>query len=217
VSPFDPRARRVLRRYRALPPKARLYVALRLLSCPFEAVLAALPARGTLLDVGCGSGVLCHLAAAQGLTAVGVDPDPRKVKAARASTTGGEPVTFVEGTLDDAPPGPFDAVAFVDVLYLEPPEAQRRLLDAACRRLAPGGRLLVKTVHRRSRLKTALTQAQEHVAVRGLRYTQGRAVRAPTPEAVRAVLEAHALTVTEAPVDRGYPHPHLLIVGERSR
>jgi 2-polyprenyl-3-methyl-5-hydroxy-6-metoxy-1,4-benzoquinol methylase len=217
VSPFGPLARRVRRRYRALPLRARFYVALRLLSCPFEAVLAALPARGTLLDVGAGSGVLCHLAAARGLAAVGVDPDPRKVAWARASVAGNEPVAFLQGTLDDAPPGPFEAVALVDVLYLEPPEAQRRMLDAACRRLAPGGRVLVKTTHRRSRLKAGLTHAQEQVAVRGLRYTHGRTVQAPAPEAVRSVLEAHGLVVTETPVDRGYPHPHLLIVGEKPR
>lgn len=217
MSPLDPLARRVWRRYRTLPRRARLYVALRLLSCPFGAVVRALPARGTLLDVGCGSGVLCHLAAARGLAAVGVDPDPRKVAWARASAAEGEPVTFVAGTVDDAPPGPFEAVALVDVLYLEPPAAQRRLLDAACRRVAPGGRVLVKTMHARSRLRSGLAHAQELVAVHVLRYTKGETVQAPAPEAFRAALEAHGLTVTETPIDRGYPHPHLLIVGEKPR
>jgi 2-polyprenyl-3-methyl-5-hydroxy-6-metoxy-1,4-benzoquinol methylase len=204
----------VLRRYAGHPRAARLYVATRLLTCPFPAVLRALPSSGVLLDVGCGAGVLCHLVADRGLTAVGIDPDARKIAWARASQTPGERVTFVNGGLDDAPAQAYAGVAFVDVLYLEPPDEQARLLAGAASRLAPGGRVVVKSTHNASRIKSWLTHLQEVAAVRGVGLTQGKTIQPPTVAMVRRVLTDAGLSVTVERVDRGYPHPHVLIVGQ---
>lgn len=212
----DARARAARARYRDAPARTRAYVAVRLATCPFEALLDRLAPTAHLLDVGCGAGVLGHLVTASGGTAIGVDPDARKVAVARASAGDGEPFRVVQGTAQTAPAGPFDAVSLVDVLYLEPPDVQDAMLEAACGRLGDGGTILVKTVHDEARWKSRLTRAQETVAVRGLGWTQGRALTAPPPERVEATLRAHGLAVETTRVDRGYLHPHLLIEGRRA-
>jgi 2-polyprenyl-6-hydroxyphenyl methylase/3-demethylubiquinone-9 3-methyltransferase len=167
-----------------------------------------------MLDVGCGAGVLCHLAADRGLVATGVDPDPRKIGWANASVSSGERTTFVLGGIEAAPAPAYDAIAFVDVLYLEPPEEQARLVGIAAGRLNPGGRVIVKATHTGNRLKSAFTHLQEVVAVRIARLTHGQTIHwAEEEHTARALAEA-GLSVTVERVDRGYPHPHVLIVGQ---
>ncbi|HYE57085.1 MAG TPA: class I SAM-dependent methyltransferase, partial [Rhodothermales bacterium] len=137
-----------------------------MLTCPFDAVAVRLPTKGTLLDVGCGSGLFAHLAAARGLHVTGYDPDPRKVALTRASIQPGELIDVQEGTLDAAAVTGrrFDAIVFLDVLYLVPPEEQARLMRRAAGLLTQGGRLLIKTMHDESPLRSALDGVQETVA-----------------------------------------------------
>jgi hypothetical protein len=73
---------------------------------------------------------------------------------------------------------------------------------------------VVKSTHRASRFKSWLTHLQEVVAVRGVGLTQGRTIQPPTEALVRRVLAEAGLSVTVERVDRGYPHPHVLIVGQ---
>ncbi|MDX1531333.1 MAG: class I SAM-dependent methyltransferase [Rhodothermales bacterium] len=216
MNPLDRRVRAVRARYAEAPTACRAYVLARLLTCPLGAVADRLPPRGRLLDVGCGSGAFAHLAMQRGLSVVGVDPDPRKVAWARASVRPEDPVEVRLGPLADAVPPEerYDAVSLIDVLYLLTPPDQLRLLDAAGDRLAPGGRLLVKTMHDASRLRSGWARAQERVAVRGLGYTHGEAVHLPDVAALRRHLEARGLPVAAYRIDRGYLHPHLLLVAD---
>lgn len=213
MRPLDPEACAVRARYAGHPVGVRFYVAMRLLSCPFGPIAAQLPPNGRLLDVGCGSGIFCHLAARRGLAAVGIDPDPRKIGWARGSLAPDDAITFRIGTIGEENDR-FEAVSLIDVLYLEEPTEQQRMLTAARRLLAPGGRLLVKTVHASVPWKTRWNRAQETLAVRGLRYTQGRTVHPPDEGMLVAHLQHLGLDVTPQRIDRGYPHPHLLLVAQ---
>ena len=108
-----------------------------------EAVLRLRPHR--VLDVGCGEGWLAHALAAEGVDVVGFDASEALVRAA-----GEGPGTFVRleyGALQRDPgilPGPFDvAVCNFSILDAE----IGGLLRALAARLAPGGRLVVQTLH----------------------------------------------------------------------
>lgn len=213
---FDAEARAVRARYAGLPAGVRFYMAARLLSCPFDAVVDHLPAAGVLLDIGCGSGVFCHLAARRGLTALGIDPDPQKIAWASRSLVPEAPVTFRSTTLDDAAREDlrFDAVSLIDVLYLEEPAEQLRMLMAARALLRPAGRLIVKTSGATPTWKARLNRTQETLAVHGLRYTHGHTVCPPDTPRLRVHLQHLGLDVAVHRIDRGYPHPHLLLVGQ---
>ncbi len=217
MNPYSAAGRRLRAPYAALPVAGRAYVLARVLTCPFDGVAAHLPGQGTLLDVGCGAGLMAHLAAARGLSVTGVDPDPRKVALARASIGPGEAIEVFPGSIEEAArlDRRFDAVLFLDVLYLLPPEAQARALQGAAALLAPGGRVLVKTMHRESRVRSALDAAQEAVAT-GVGMTKGEAYPPPDEAFVRQVLQQQGLLVRAVRLDRGYVHPHLLVIGEAS-
>lgn len=112
-----------------------------------EAILSALaegaPAR--VLDVGCGEGWLCRTLAARGVDVVGIDASLPLVEAARAAGPGRyEHLAYEDLPARGAALGTFDAVACNFALL---DEDLVPLLSALRARLAPGGRLLVQTVH----------------------------------------------------------------------
>ena len=99
---------------------------------------------GTLLDVGCGPGLLARLAAARGYRATGIDPDAAMVAAARRlARREGSPAEYVRLGLFEAleATAPADVVAAASLLAVLPDRAAG--LAALWRLVAPGGALLV--------------------------------------------------------------------------
>lgn len=104
----------------------------------------------TVVDVGCGTGVLATELAHDGRIVVGVDPAAPMLEIARSRPGGGR-VTWVEGTADAAlqqvAPGSVDLVLMtghVAQVFLTD-EAWAEVLRVAVRLLAPGGRLAFET------------------------------------------------------------------------
>jgi SAM-dependent methyltransferase len=73
----------------------------------------AVGAGSTLLDLGCGEGLLARAAADRGAVVTGVDTDADAVALAAAEVPEG---TFVVRNAQDPPAGPFDVVAAVQLL-----------------------------------------------------------------------------------------------------
>lgn len=108
-----------------------------------EALRALAPA--TLLDVGCGEGWLCRAMSAEGVRCTGVDASMPLLAAARELGGGRfEACDYTALAEGDGLPGPFDAIACNFALLAEDIVP---LLRGLRRRLAPGGRLVVQTVH----------------------------------------------------------------------
>jgi SAM-dependent methyltransferase len=109
-----------------------------------ERVLAALPADGTVVDVGCGTGTFAiALAGARpDATVIGVDGDAEILELARAKP-GAERVDWREGLAGELDLGPASADALVMSLLLHhlEPDAKRAALADARRILRAGGRL----------------------------------------------------------------------------
>jgi 2-polyprenyl-3-methyl-5-hydroxy-6-metoxy-1,4-benzoquinol methylase len=109
-----------------------------------DAVVARAPRR--VLDVGCGEGWLARALAARGIEVTGIDVSAPLVEAARALGGG----TFHVVDYDDAARdparlgGPYD-VAVCNFALLA--EAITPLLAALRARLAPGGAVVIQTVH----------------------------------------------------------------------
>ncbi len=97
-----------------------------------------------VLDIGCGDGALVRAFAAQGATAVGVDPDPAMLASAQERATEANVLaTFVDGRAESLPfpDASFDAVTAVTVLCFIP-DALKAVREMA-RVLRPGGRLVL--------------------------------------------------------------------------
>jgi 2-polyprenyl-6-hydroxyphenyl methylase/3-demethylubiquinone-9 3-methyltransferase len=205
--------------YRDLPLGVRLHTRIRARSCPFEAVVARVPARGRLLEVGCGHGLFANEAALHNdaLSVLGIDPSVEKIRWAECTTRGRTNVRFrcarVESILEEG----FDSLAVVDVLYLVPRREWLAFLGSCRKRLRPGGQLLLKEVDVRPRWKFYRCVAQETVAVRWLGVTLGSTFSFAPPEVMSALLREagfEAITVTD--LGAGYATPHVLYEAVRA-
>lgn len=108
-------------------------------------LLARLPERGHVLDVGCGCGIpVARRLTAAGHQVTGVDVSHVQIERARALVPGAALVRG-DATALDFPEGSFDAVVCLYALIHMPLDRQPRLLDDIARWLRPGGRLLATT------------------------------------------------------------------------
>lgn len=118
-------------------------------------LIRRVPAGGTVLDVGCGSGVpVARTLDAAGLRVTGVDISQVQVRRARQAVPGAR---FVQADATEASFGAaaFDAVVCLYALIHLPLDDQRLLLGRTAAWLRPGGTFLATTGHR------AWTGAQE--------------------------------------------------------
>lgn len=216
-------ARAALSLYSGLGAATRLHVRVRWASCPFPQVAEAIPAAGRVLEVGCGHGLFsCYLALESPQRQVhGVDLDGAKIGDARRAATRagrrGASVSFDTAPSGAVPPGPWDAVTIVDVLYLLNPDGQRALLAECAAQLAPGGVLVVKEMGLEPHWKFRWNLLQETLAVRVLRITKGRELAFLAPDQLAEAMRGAGLQVTTRPVDRGRPHPHHLVIGQAGK
>jgi 2-polyprenyl-3-methyl-5-hydroxy-6-metoxy-1,4-benzoquinol methylase len=129
-------------RGRALPEVFASPVDLNDLNSPHTLAVLSVPPGATVLDIGCGPGVVARALAARGCKVWGLELDPRKAAAARHHC-----VDVLEGDVEAVAVSAafggmaFDVILCLDVLeHLRDPTAT--LLNAAAA-LAPGGSILV--------------------------------------------------------------------------
>jgi len=114
-------------------------------------VAARMPLQGaTVLDVGCGGGLLSEAMAKEGADVTAIDLAPDLVKVARLhGLESGVKVDYRVQAVEDLAaerPGAFDAVTCMEMLEHVPDPAA--ILRACAALLRPGGRLFVSTLNR---------------------------------------------------------------------
>jgi len=164
-------------------------------------VLKALPANGSLLDIGAGHGLFAVLASVT-RRVVAVEPDARKVRPIAG-------IEFVIG-FDDVITGTFDAISIIDVLYKIPLDQWDALLSRCRARLRSGGILIIKEQDPTARIKNAWNAIQERFAS-AIGLTLGEAFTYEAPALFRERLRRLGFEeVISKRIDFGYPHPHMM-------
>ena len=122
-------------------------------------------AGASVLDVGCGGGLLSESLAARGATVIGIDASEDTLAAARAhleeSDLDVDYRTATAEALSGSHPGRFDLVTCMELIEHVPDAAG---LVAACARLVrPGGTVVFSTINRNPRSYALAIVAAEYV------------------------------------------------------
>ncbi len=112
----------------------------------FYLALAEELGAGSVVDIGCGTGVFAVDAAARGLTATGVDPAAAILERAR-TRPGGDTVTWIHGGPDLVPAASADLAIMMGHVaqYFVADDDWAEVLNQTHRFLAPGGHLAFET------------------------------------------------------------------------
>lgn len=127
-----------------------------------------LPARGRVLDLGCGFGLfsLYYASVLPEVRLQGLDRNPRRIAMAQtaARRLGLANVRYDVGDVMDFRGGEgFDAVYMLDIVHHIPVEAVRPLLEQVAKVLPPDGMLVIKDVDRTPAYKRWFTLALDKI------------------------------------------------------
>ena len=185
----------------------------------YPGVIEAL--RGTtlpVLDVGCGIGLLAHALRAQGLSMAyrGIDIDAPKIAEAHrgAARAGLRDVAFDVVDVEDGLPAHRGSVTVLDVLQFVPAQGQLDVVAAAIERVAPGGRLVIRTGLDDGSARARTTRRID-VLSRVLQWMPSSPKRYPDPDALRAQFESAGLRASFTPLFGNTPFNNWRIVASR--
>lgn len=170
-----------------------------------------------VLDVGCGTGLLCFYLLERGAVGPlhGLDFDPHKIAAARkAGEELPNPPVFHQRDARDPWPEIAGHVCLLDVLHYLPAEAQGSLLTCAARHVAPSGRLVIRTGLKADNWRYRVTLMTDRLMNR-LKLMKSPPLSYPEQGQLEAVLhEAGLQLITARSLHEGTPfNNHLLVFG----
>ncbi len=128
-------------------------------------IRGGLPLEGlSVLDVGCGGGLLCEPLARLGATVTGIDPAPTNVEVAKLhAARSGLPVEYLQTRVEDlvAEGRRFDIVLAMEVV--EHVADVDLFVAECCRAVKPGGQLYMATLNRTLRAFALAIVGAEYV------------------------------------------------------
>lgn len=207
----------VARRYGEL--WLRVYVGRKLRSDPIFATAFGLlgESRETLIDIGCGVGLLPFYLRERGFRSpiVGIDRDGRKIARAQESArrAGYRDLEFIEENVTEISERCGNIVLF-DLLHYLPPDQQARLLERLVPRVAPGGMLIIRDCPRDGNARFWLTHLAERFA-QTTTWNVGGPLHFPSREKICAPFSPNEFSRNVAPLWGRTPFNNHLFVFHR--
>ncbi len=198
----------------------RNYVATKLRTDPLYSALAE-NLRGSelpLLDLGCGLGLSAFYLRSEGIRVPihGLDYDTRKIHSAcrAANASGSQDMSFSHHDARTGLPAHHGNVSILDILQFFTHAEQQTLLRLAASRVAPGGKLIVRSGLRDPSWRFKITVLGDWLA-KATFWMKAAPTHYPTSEDFRHILSPFG-TVTISPLWGGTPFNNHLIVLSRS-
>ena len=194
----------------------RNYVASKLRTDPLYTALEKelRDSRLPLLDLGCGLGLLAFYLRAKGISVPvsGLDYDQPKIESARlaAVTSNSRNLTFAHHDARTGLPEHQGNVSILDILQFFTPEEQETLLKLAASRVAPGGKLVIRSGLRDDSLRFKITVLGDLLA-KATFWMKAAPTHYPTAGDFQKILTPFG-TVEISPLWGGTPFNNHLIV-----
>lgn len=131
-----------------------IYDFLRTLILPLDEIDRALPNRGTIIDLGCGQGIIAkHVARNKNRTVIGVDLDAKRLEKSTLANLRFELADIRKYNLKGA-----DAVILSDVLHHISLIDQARVLENIKKSLKKEGLLIIKEIDTAEAIRSKLSR-----------------------------------------------------------
>jgi SAM-dependent methyltransferase len=171
-----------------------------------------------LLDLGCGLGLLAFYLRSKNISVPihGLDYDPRKIESARkaAASTKNRDLAFSHHDARTGLPFHRGNVSILDILQFFTPREQTQLLKLAAARVAPGGKLVIRSGLRDASFRFKVTVAGDIIA-KATFWMKAAPTHYPTANDFHQVLAPFG-NVSISPLWGGTPFNNHLIVLKRS-
>lgn len=194
---------------------ARLHVWLRLKTCPFSLVEKFIPAKGVVMDYGCGHGIFAHMLylASSSRKIYGVDISAAKLNEARKACADNT-IQFLCGDKESIKPllTQLDCLVMLDVLCYFKEKEKREALVLFYEGLKPGASLIIKDIRCSFSVKFIWLYLQEILAVKLLRITKARSLSFFSIEYLSNLLKDIGFDVDVLDLSGGYAYPHVLYI-----
>ena len=131
-----------------------LYLILRKLILPLAEIDTNLPKAGTIIDFGCGQGIISkYLAQTKTRKIIGIDNDPSRLPKSNEKN-----LIFIKEDLTKLKLPKITGAVISDVLHHIKPEYQKLLIENAYQALEKGGILIIKEIDTREIIRSRLSR-----------------------------------------------------------
>jgi glycosyltransferase involved in cell wall biosynthesis/precorrin-6B methylase 2 len=205
--------------YENAPFLKKLYLYLRISSCPFDKIEKYVPREGRIVDVGCGMGsfslFLSHQSDNRDVTAVDWNSDriAFNMEIAKANNVS---IDFIKSNIVDFAIPSCQGIVIIDVLYLIDEQRRNDLLSRCYNKLVPGGTIVIKEIKRGLSLKYAWYLFQEVFMTKIARINQSTGLYHMDSGYVMAALQDAGFKTTMIDCSKGYMYPHWLYIGQKN-
>jgi len=157
-----------------------LYIRLRWRLCPFQLIEKQVPLKGTVIDIGCGYGLLSNLLAlrSEDRYVIGADLSPRRIKIAQKTVNDRRNIKFYLSDVTDLKVWRHgcNTVVASDFLHHISYESQEELLRSCYQILPKGGLMVIQDVDIEPRWKYCSAAVVDAVLNPGMQiYFRNRA------------------------------------------
>jgi 2-polyprenyl-3-methyl-5-hydroxy-6-metoxy-1,4-benzoquinol methylase len=182
--------------------------------CPLIALEEHFPETGTIVDLGCGSGLFPNILSLGSTERriFGLDLDEKKIEAANRTEARDSHITYQVGDVIEVEYPKGDVFALVDVLYLIPYDKQEFILKKCYQSLSEKGTLIIKEMDAKPRWKYRWNLFQETLAVKLIGFTLGGRFFFRSQEDYLEVLKRIGFSVKPLLLHSGYWYPHIAYI-----